>query len=116
MKVIYGCGISNENAEHRKVKYIINTKIFDHLSLWFVPFTKCVLLFGDETLNDVENYQILTLVHIHFKESGPCSIDQFLHELGYNLCSPILSVSSVCLQVGLSNILKINWENSNDID
>ena len=48
--VIYGCGISTENTEPRKVKYIINRqKIFDYLSILFVPFTKYVLLSGDDT-------------------------------------------------------------------
>ena len=92
MQVIYGCDISTENAghyksymsvaslpenaEHFKVKYIINRqKIFDHLSILFVPFTKDVLLFGDDTLNNVHNFQILALVHIYFKESDTFSID-----------------------------------------
>ena len=65
-----------ENAEHLKVKYIINRqKIFDHLSILFVPLTKDVLLFGDDTIHNVHKYQILALVHIYFKESGPFSID-----------------------------------------
>ena len=65
-----------ENAEHLKVKYIINRqKIFDHLSILFVTFTTDFLLFGDDTFNNVHNFQILALVHIYFKESGPFSID-----------------------------------------
>jgi hypothetical protein len=61
-------------------------------------------LFGDDTLNTVHHYQIFTPAHIYTLRNRVT----FLLVNSYmtwdiTCASPILSVSSVCLQLYLSN-------------